>query len=160
MKVKHNLDPIYDTNSEILILGSMPSEKSREQGFYYAHPQNRFWPTLERVFNEKIDDKKRFLLDKHIALWDILKVCDINKSSDSSIKKEKPNNIKKIIKESNIKVIFTTGKTAYKYYQKYFKDKIHLDVICLNSTSPANCQIKDVELIEEYKIIKKYLDYY
>lgn len=156
-KVKHELKPIYDENSKILILGTMPSMKSREVGFYYAHSQNRFWWVLEQIFEEKIEDKTIFLLDNHIALWDVLAACTITGSSDASIKNAKPNNLQKIVKESKIEVIFTTGKTAYQYYLKFFKDKIHLPVFCLPSTSPANCKVKNEELINEYSIIKKYL---
>lgn len=156
-KVKHELKPIYNENSKILILGTMPSVKSREVGFYYAHPQNRFWWVLEQIFEEKIEDKINFLLDKHIALWDVLAACTITGSSDASIKNAKPNNLKRILKESKIEVIFTTGKTAYQYYLKFFEDKIDLPVFCLPSTSPANCKVKKEELIKEYSIIKKYL---
>ncbi len=156
-KVKHELKPIYDENSKILILGTMPSVKSREVGLYYAHPQNRFWWVLEQVLEEQIKDKTTFLLDKHIALWDVLATCNITGSSDASIKNARPNNLQKILKESKIEAIFTTGKTAYQYYLKFFKDKIDLSVFCLPSTSPANCKVKNDELIKEYSIIKKYL---
>lgn len=156
-KVKHELKPIYDENSKILILGTMPSVKSREVGLYYAHPQNRFWWVLEQVLEEQIKDKTTFLLDKHIALWDVLATCNITGSSDASIKNARPNNLQKILKESKIEAIFTTGKTAYQYYLKFFKDKIDLPVFCLPSTSPANCKVKNDELIKEYSIIKKYL---
>lgn len=157
MQVKHELKPIYDQDSKVLILGTMPSVKSREVGFYYAHPKNRFWMTLESVMNEKIIDKIEFLLKHHIALWDVFASCEIKGSSDASIKNARPNNIERLINESNIKVIFTTGKTAYKYYLKFFKDKIDLPVISLSSTSPANCKIKTEELVDEYSVIKKYL---
>ncbi len=154
--VEHTLQPIYNKNSKVLILGTMPSVKSRELGFYYAHPKNRFWSTLEVVFKEKILNKKEFLLKNGLALWDVLSSCSIDGSSDASIQNAKPNDIKKIIENSNIKVIFTTGKTAYKYYLKFFKETIHLPVFCLPSTSPANCKVKTDELIQEYKVIKSY----
>lgn len=157
MLVKHELKPIYNQDSKVLILGTMPSVKSREAGFYYTHPKNRFWSTLESVLNEKIIDKTEFLLTNYIALWDVFASCEIKGSSDASIKNANPNNIERLINESNIKIIFTTGKTAYKYYLKFFKDKIDLPVICLPSTSPANCKIKTEELIKEYEIIKKYI---
>lgn len=157
-KVKHELAPIYNEESEVLILGSMPSVKSREVGFYYGHPKNRFWKVLECVFDEKIEDKKSFLLEKKIALWDVLASCEIKASSDASIKNAKPNDLEKIIRESKIKVIFTTGKTAYKYYIKFFENKIELPVICLPSTSPANAKVSETELVEEYKRIKEYLN--
>lgn len=156
-KVKHELSPIYNEFSRILILGTMPSVKSREVGFYYGHPKNRFWKVLEKVFEEQIIDKKEFLLKHHIALWDVLSSCSIKGSSDASIKNAKPNKIEKILKETEIKAIFTTGKTAYKYYLKFFDGKIKLPVICLSSTSPANAKVSLEKLIEEYKIIKDYL---
>lgn len=155
--VKHELKPIYNRESKILILGTMPSVKSREVGFYYAHPKNRFWPLLELIFEESIENKEEFLLKHHIALWDVLKTCSIKGSSDASIKNAKPNNLANLLKESNIKAIFTTGHTAYQYYLKFFKDKINLPVFCMPSTSPANCKIKMSELIEKYLIIKEYL---
>lgn len=157
-KVFHELPPIYNECSKILILGSMPSVKSREVKFYYGHPKNRFWNILEVVFDQKITNKEKFLLDNNIALWDVLESCEINGSSDSSIKNERPNNIPELLKNTQIKVIFTTGKIAHKYYVKYFKNKINLPVINLSSTSPANCAKHTEELIEEYKVIKKHIE--
>ena len=117
MKVNHNLEPFYDKNSEILILGSIPSVKSRELDFYYMHPQNRFWRILEKVYEEPlpvtIEEKKEFLKKHKIALWDVLSSCTIDASSDASIKNIKVNNIQKLIKETNVKRIYTTGKKAY-----------------------------------------------
>lgn len=155
-RVQHELPPIYDADSQILILGSIPSVKSREVGFYYAHPQNRFWKVLEHVFACSIEDKEQFLHEYHLALWDVLASCEISSSKDSSIKKEMPNNLQKIIKQSQIKLIVTTGKTAHKYYQKYFQ-KLPIKEICLPSTSPANCAIKMPELVEAYSVIKENL---
>ncbi len=155
--VNHPLKPIYNKNSRILILGTMPSVKSREKNFYYAHPKNRFWLILEILFHEKILNKEEFLLNHGIALWDVLATCTIEGSNDASIKNALPNDLIKIIKASQINIIFTTGKTAFKYYNKFFKDTIHLPVICLPSTSPANCKIKIEELIKEYEIIKNYV---
>lgn len=156
-RIEHELPPIYNKESKILILGTIPSVKSRELKFYYSHPKNRFWQVLEVIIQEKITDKKSFLLKNKIALWDVLESCEIKKSSDSSIKNEKPNDIQYLLNNSKIKVIFTTGKTAHKYYQKYFKDKIKIPEINLPSTSPANCKIKLEELVEQYKVIKEYL---
>lgn len=163
MKVVHNLSPIYDANSKVLILGSIPSVKSREQGFYYAHPKNRFWQTLEKVFKEEISDttseRKDFVLKHNIALFDVIKSCDINSSSDSSIKNIVPNNILKILKETKIEVIFTTGRKAYDLYNKYIFPKTKMKAIYLPSTSPANCP-KDIEekLYIAYKEIRKYTE--
>ena len=163
MSVKHTLKPIYDKNSKVLILGSLPSVKSREVGFYYGHPQNRFWKTLEKVFNEQIgnskEEKEEFLLIHHIALFDVIKECEISSSSDSSIKNVTPNNLNPILKKSQIKTIFTTGAKAHQLYKKYIYPKTKIEDIPLPSTSPANCK-KGIEelLIKEYKNIKEKLD--
>ncbi len=155
--VKHQFEPIFDTNSKILILGTIPSVKSRSVGFYYGHPKNRFWEVLEEIFEEKIKDKREFLLRRRIALWDVLASCEIEGSSDASIKKAIPNDLEKLIHNSHIKTIFTTGKTAYKYYMQFFKDKVDLPVYCLPSPSPANCRVKKEELIKSYQWIKEKL---
>lgn len=161
MKVNHNIKPIYNKNSKVLILGSIPSIKSREIGFYYSHPKNRFWKTLEIVYDEKIGESKqdriKFLNKHNIALFDVLKSCDINSSSDNSIKNPVPNDLTNILKNSNIKTIFTTGNKAYQLYKKYLYDKTKIEAILLPSTSPANCP-KGIEekLIESYSQIKEY----
>lgn len=157
-KIKHEFEPIFDKNSKVLILGTMPSVISREEGFYYAHPKNRFWWVLEQVFNTKIENKKTFLLEKNIALWDVLSSCEIKSSSDATIKNATPNDLKTLLYKTKIKAIFTTGKTAYKYYIKFFQNKIFLPVFCLPSTSPANCKVKNEELIEAYNIIRNILE--
>ena len=163
MKVKHTLKPIYDESSKVLILGSLPSVKSREIGFYYGHPKNRFWSTLENVFEEKIgntkEEKINFLKKHHIALFDVVKKCDISSSSDASIKNVIPNNLKPILKNSNIKTIFTTGTKAHQLYKKYIYPKTKIEDIPLSSTSPANCK-KGIEeiLIKEYTKIKEKID--
>lgn len=163
MKVIHTLKPIYNENSKVLILGSIPSIKSREVGFYYSHPKNRFWKTLEKVYSEKIGDSIRdkinFLIKHNIALFDVLKSCDISSSKDSSIKNPIPNNLNPILKEANIKAIFTTGQKAYQLYQKYCYPKTGIKAILLPSTSPANCP-KGIEekLINAYSQIKEYTD--
>lgn len=159
MKVTHTLKPIYDKDSQVLILGSIPSVKSREIGFYYGHPKNRFWSTLEKVFEEKIGsnikDKKEFLKKYHIALYDVIKECEISSSSDASIKNAIPNDLTPILKNSKIKTIFTTGTKAHQLYKKYLYPKTKIEDIPLPSTSPANCK-KGIEktLIEKYSQIK------
>ena len=161
MKVFHTLEPIYNQNSKVLILGSMPSVKSREVGFYYGHPRNRFWSTLSKVYNEEIkdtkEDKVKFLIKHNIALFDVLKSCEITSSSDATIKNPVPNDISNILKNSNIKAIFTTGTKAYTLYQKYIYPKTKIKAIPLPSTSPANSR-KDIEeiLIKSYSQIKDY----
>lgn len=161
MKVVHNLKPVYDENSKVLILGSIPSVKSRELGFYYAHPKNRFWKTLEKVYEEEIgqtiEERKAFVLKHNIELFDVIKSCDINLSSDNSIKNIVPNNISKILKETKIEVVFTTGRKAYDLYNKYIFPKTNIVPIYLPSTSPANCPKGiDEKLYEAFKEIKKY----
>lgn len=154
----HELKPFYNKDSEILILGSLPSVKSREMKFYYAHPQNRFWNTLAKVYKEPkpntIKDKKNFLTRHKIALWDVISSCEITGSSDNTIKNVIPNDINLIINNSNITKIFTTGNKAYELYNKYCLKDTNIKATKLPSTSPANCK-KDIEntLYHEYKKI-------
>ncbi len=159
MRQKHTIDPFYEKNSEILILGTMPSPKSREMGFYYMHPRNRFWTLLGLVFNEKIGekikDKKDFLKRHKIALWDVCASCNIVSASDSSIKDVKVNDINKVIKNSNIKYIYTTGKKAFELYNRYLFKKTKIEAICLYSPSPTNCAISLEKMLECYQVIKK-----
>lgn len=154
-KIKHPFLPYYNKNSEILILGSFPSVKSREYGFYYMHPQNRFWRILEKVFNEEIIDKKDFLNKHHIALWDVIASCEISNSGDSTIKNIKVNDVNKIITDSNIKYIFTTGRKAYELYNKYVFSKTNIEAQYLYSPSPANCAISFKKIVENYQVINK-----
>lgn len=152
-----SIPPVYQRDSKILILGSVPSVKSREAGFYYMHPQNRFWPILSAIFEEEIIDKKSFCLNHKIALWDVVFSCDIHGSSDATIKNVVPCDISKLIKKSNITTIFTAGKTAHNLYQKYGKESVGIEDICLPSTSPANCRITWENMISEWKKIKTFL---
>ncbi len=158
--IMHPIPPLYDEQSEILILGSFPSVKSREAGFFYGHPQNRFWRVLSAIFDEQtpstIDEKRDFLLRNHIALWDAIGSCDITGSADSSIKNVVPNNLKVILKVASIKAIFVNGRTAEKYYKKYIEPEIKIEAVCLPSTSPANAAWSQERLIEAWRIVKKY----
>ncbi|NLL01962.1 MAG: DNA-deoxyinosine glycosylase [Mollicutes bacterium] len=156
-RVIHPFGPIYDENSQILFVGSIASIKSREYGYPYASPHNRFWKVLEIIFNERMMDYKKFLLKHNIALWDAIKSCEIVGSSDASIKNIEVNEIWEITKNSKIKKVFTNGKTAFKIYQKYIYPKTLIPAICLPSTSPANAGKKLEELVEDYRIILKYL---
>ncbi len=156
--VVHPFPPIYDENSEVLILGSFPSVKSREQMFFYGHPQNRFWKVTAAVYKEKTpcttEEKKKFLLKNGIALWDVIASCEIEGSSDSSIKNVTPNNLSRILENSRVRRIFVNGKTAEKYYNKYTKSKTGLEAVCLPSTSPANAAWNLDRLIDAWKIIR------
>ena len=154
----HPIKPLYDENSALLILGSFPSVKSREAGFYYGNPQNRFWRVLAAVYGEETpestEEKKRFLHSHNIALFDVIKSCEITGSSDGSIKDVRPNDISAIIKKTKIKKIFLNGKTAERYYKKYNSDKINLPAVCLPSTSPANAAWSGEKLIQAWKEIR------
>ena len=119
MRVLHTLEPIYDENSRVLILGSFPSIKSREKMMYYSHPQNRFWKVMSILFNEEIVDKIDFLLRHNIALWDVIESCEIEGSSDSSIKNIKVNDIKMIVDKTKVVNIFVLGRKAMMLYNKY-----------------------------------------
>lgn len=156
MKIKHELEPFYNSDSEILILGSIPSVKSRELGFYYCHPQNKFWKILANIYKETelktIEEKKQFLVKHKIALFDVIASCDIKGSSDSSIKNIKVNDINKLIKNSKINKIFTTGEKATNLYKKYCYPITKIESIYLPSTSPANCGYCSYEeLVKIYK---------
>ncbi len=156
--IVHPIKPVFDKNSKILILGSFPSVRSREEGFFYGHKQNRFWKVVSAVFEEEvpktIPQKKAFLLRNHIALWDVIHSCDITGSSDSSIKNVVANDLSIILEHSSIRKIFVNGKTAEKYYIKYSEKDTHIKAICLPSTSPANAAFSVDRLTEAWKTIK------
>ena len=161
MRKEHTIGSLFDENSKILILGSFPSVKSREQGFFYGHPQNRFWKVLSAILCEPlpktIDEKRTMLIKNNIALWDVIASCDILGSSDSSIKNVIPNDISEILNTADIKAIFTNGKTSFNLYNKYILPKTDVNPIYLPSTSPANAAFSVEKLIDEWKIIKEYL---
>ncbi len=155
--VEHPIRPVYDENAEILILGSFPSVKSREANFFYGHPQNRFWKVLAAVFEtevpETIEEKRTFLLKYHVAVWDVIKSCDIAGSSDGSIKNVVANDLEEILNTAKIREIFVNGKTAERYYKKYIEKKIGRGAVCLPSTSPANAAGNVERLVEAWKSI-------
>ena len=152
----HNIQPVYDENSKILILGSFPSVKSREKGFFYGHPQNRFWRVVAAVRNEAVPqtiaEKKSFLLRNGIAVWDVIKSCDITGSGDSSIKNAVPNDISVILKTAPIERIFCNGATSYKLYKRFLEPETGMAAVKLPSTSPANAAYSLDRLIDEWKI--------
>ena len=153
----HPFPPVYDAESEILILGSFPSVKSREIMFYYGHPQNRFWRVLAAVYNadvpQNIDEKTRFLLKHHIALWDVLASCEITGSADSCIKNAVPNDLSVILSRADIRRIYTNGKTSEKYYKRFSEEITGRGSVCLPSTSPANAVWSLDRLIGAWKVI-------
>ncbi|QOX62222.1 DNA-deoxyinosine glycosylase [Anoxybacterium hadale] len=160
--VHHELEPIYDYGSRVLILGTMPSPKSREEGFYYAHPQNRLWRVLSELMGETLPvstaEKKAFLRRHHIAMWDVLKSCRIKGADDSSISGAEPNDINSILSASNIRAVFTTGKKATDLYQRLCYPITGVPSRYLPSTSPANCRNCTLETLkDDYRIILDYL---
>ena len=154
-KIKHPFEPICNENSRILILGSFPSVKSREQSFYYGHPQNRFWRMLSGVFGEQtpvsIEEKKEFLLSHAIALFDVISSCEIVGSSDSSIKNAIPNDIRSLVSGTQIERVITNGRLAHKLYEKHIAGAVSVPEVCCPSTSPANAAFSLERLISEWK---------
>ena len=142
MKIEHTIAPVYDENSRILILGSFPSVKSREQKFFYGHKQNRFWKVLAGILGcevpQTIEEKKKILLTHHIAVWDVIQSCDIKGSSDSSIKNVVPTDLGQIISNSRIERVYCNGAASGNYYKKYQQKVLGIEAVVLPSTSPAN----------------------
>jgi len=140
--VHHAFAPVYDSRSRLLILGTMPSPQSIRHGFYYSHPQNRFWPLLAHLLHEHLpltpEEKAAMALRHGIALWDVLAACEINGASDSSIRHPVPNDLQPILHTAPIEKIYTTGKTAFRLFQKHIAPAIGREAIYLPSTSPAN----------------------
>lgn len=151
----HEIDPFYDCHSEILILGSFPSPKSRETGFYYGHPQNRFWKILSLVFGEpapvSTDEKKNFLRRHRIALWDVIASCEIAGAGDQSIRNPVPNDISLILSRAPIRKILTTGTAASRLYRKLCLPVTGVEAVALPSPSPANCATPLSVLTEVYR---------
>jgi len=153
----HTIAPVYNEESRILILGSFPSVKSREAGFFYGHPQNRFWKVLANVFQAEVpgtmEEKKVFLLKHKIAVWDVIGQCEITGSSDSSIRNVVPNPIQNILDAAKIEQIFVNGKKAEQLYKRYIYPQTKRNAICLPSTSPANASWNLEKLTEAWKIV-------
>ena len=155
----HPIQPVFDKDSKVLILGSFPSVRSREEGFFYGHPQNRFWKVTSRLFNEETplttEEKRSFLLRSHIALWDVIGSCDIDGSSDSSIRNVTVNDISLILETADIQAIYLNGRKAYDLYKKYMFPATEREGICLPSTSPANAAWSTEKLIQSWSVIKE-----
>ena len=153
----HPISPVYDANSRILILGSFPSVKSREQGFFYGHPQNRFWRVTAAVFGDElpgtVPERRAFLLRHGIALWDVIAACEIVGSSDASIRNARVNDLSEILNGAPIERIFVNGKTAQRLYRRYAEPLTGRAAICLPSTSPANAAWSLERLIEAWRVI-------
>lgn len=150
----HPFPPLFHSESKILILGSLPSVKSREQMFFYGHPQNRFWKMLSQIFEEpmpqSIEEKKELILRHDLALWDTIYSCDIIGSSDSSIKNVIPTDLTDILKNSKIEKIICNGKTSGKYYMQYQMKSTLIEPVILPSTSPANAACHLDQLVAQW----------
>jgi hypoxanthine-DNA glycosylase len=162
MEVMHTIEPVYDSNSQILILGSFPSVKSREQQFFYGHKQNRFWKVMAQILNcpvpESISQKKEMLITHHIALWDVVASCEITGSSDASIRNVRPNDLSVILRTADIRAIYVNGTKAFELYQKYLYPMTGREADKLPSTSPANAGYSLERLVEAWMVIRNVLD--
>ncbi|MCI6682991.1 DNA-deoxyinosine glycosylase [Roseburia faecis] len=155
--IVHSFEPVYDKDSEILILGTLPSVKSRENNFYYGHKQNRFWKVLATLLKEPVPDtieeKKAMLLAHRIALWDVIQSCDIKGSSDSSIKNVQPTDIGMILEKTNVTQIYANGNKAGQLYKRYQFPVTGIEATVLPSTSPANAAWSFDRLCEAWRVI-------
>lgn len=159
--IVHPLAPIFDANSRVLVLGTMPSPKSREVGFYYGHPRNRFWKVLAAVFDEEEpcgnESRATFLLDHRIALWDVLASCVIEGAADDSILDPVPNDLSRITRATPVRAVFTTGSKAAALYRRFRPPELSaLPHVALPSTSPANARMRLDDLVEAYRSIEPY----
>lgn len=159
--ITHPIDPVFDKNSRILILGSFPSVKSRASGFFYGHPQNRFWKVLSVELAcgvpVTVDEKKAMLLSNGIAVWDVVAECSIVGSSDSTLNAFAANDITPILDHADIKAIYTNGKKAFELYNRLIFQNLGFPAVCLPSTSPANAASSLEALIERWSVIKEHL---
>jgi hypoxanthine-DNA glycosylase len=156
--VVHPFPPLCNAAARVLILGTMPSPASREQAFFYAHPQNRFWPVLAAVFDEPPpmtkEDRIQFALERNLAIWDVLASCLIDGASDHTIKHPEPNDLLPLLHATKITRVFTTGSKAYALYTKLCLPRTGLPATPLPSTSPANQRISFAGLAEKYRAIR------
>ena len=155
----HNIEPVFNDKSKVLILGSFPSVKSREQQFFYGHRQNRFWRVLAQVFDcevpETIEQKREMLLAHHVAVWDVIASCEITGSSDASIRDVIPNDLSLILSQADIRAIYTNGGKAQELYRKYIFPVNGREAFSLPSTSPANAGYSLQRLVEAWRVIRE-----
>ena len=158
-RIVHPFGPLFSDESRVLILGSFPSVKSREQQFFYGHPQNRFWKVIAAVFDrdvpETIPQKKELILSRRLALWDSIASCVITGSSDASIRDVCPNDLHVILSQAPIRCICCNGKKSLEIYQKYIEPVTGRKALCLPSTSPANAQWTLDRLIESWSVLRE-----
>ena len=158
-RIDHPFGPLYGENSRILILGSFPSVKSREQNFFYGHPQNRFWKVIAALYGQEtpitIPEKRKLILDNGLALWDSIASCVITGSSDASIRDVRANDLRIILDNAPIERIYCNGRKSHEMYGKYILPVLGREAACLPSTSPANAQWSLEKLIEAWSVIKE-----
>lgn len=158
----HPIPPLYDNHSRALILGSFPSPKSRENRFFYGHPQNRFWQILAALFETEtptsIEEKTKLVLENHLALWDVLASCEIIGADDNSIRNPQPNPIHAILEKAPIQAIFTTGRKSSDLFKRLLQPDLSITAQYLPSPSPANCAMPLTDLVDAYRIILPYLN--
>ena len=162
-RIVHTIPPVYDGESRVLLLGTMPSPGSRAAGFFYGHPQNRMWRVLGNVFGEETpmgtQARRDFLLRHHIAMWDVLSACTIRGADDASIRDPEPNDLRPILGSAPIRAVFCTGKKAFSLYRRHILPVTGVEALCLPSTSPANCRWETLEtLTEQYRVLLRYMD--
>lgn len=159
--IQHTIPPVYDQNSRVLILGTMPSPSSRKAGFCYSHPQNRFWKVLPLILEQKPpvrnEEKRAFLLRNRIAIWDVLHSCEIDGADDASIRNPVPNDLSAIFEAAEIRAVFTTGAKASALYLRHFEPNGAPPCHPLPSTSPANARFSLERLAQEYRAILPFL---
>ena len=161
-KREHAFEPVFSETSTRLVLGTMPSPQSVKHGFYYSHPQNRFWPLMAVIFERppfrSVEEKREFALSHGIAMWDVIYSCDIVGSSDSSIKNAVPSDLLSIKETGDLRTVITNGRTSGKMYDKYQKNELGMESLTLPSTSPANAAWSFERLFEEWKIVREILE--
>ena len=154
-EITHPFPALYNRDSRILILGSFPSVKSREQQFFYGHPQNRFWRVMAAVLAceipQTIEEKKAMLLEHHVALWDSIASCSIEGSSDASIENVVPNDLTPIFSAAEIRQVFCNGKKSWEMYHRYIEPLNDRPAVCLPSTSPANASWSAERLMQAWR---------
>ncbi len=155
--LSHPIAPCYREDANTLILGSFPSVRSRQTGFYYGHPQNRFWKVLAAVYSEDLPEEtleKKELLYRHcLALWDVVASCHVDGSADSTIRQVTPNDLSGLLQNTAVTRIFVNGRTAEKLYRKYLRSQTGIEAVLLPSTSAANASVPLDRLIEQWKVI-------
>lgn len=153
------LPAVFDRESRVLILGTLPSPKSRERGYHYGNPQNRFWRVLSALWDEgepTDNGGRRSLLHRHhLALHDVLASAHIAGASDASIQDPVPNDLAPILAATQIRAIFCTGQTAGRLYRTYLEPRLGMPCTVLPSTSPANARWRFEDLVRAYAPVRE-----